>query len=105
MGILDDADAYVEFLTKNRLSTNQFLLLYLLYTEQMFKINKKLKFKSIGNIYKWSNEGIGWSENEIDDLISKDYVFGIKSRQVNGVVGKGMSVKVVDDNGQTHLPF
>jgi len=86
MGILDDADAYVEFLTKNRLSTNQFLLLYLLYTEQMFKINKKLKFKSIGNIYKWSNEGTGWSENEIDDLISKDYVFGIKSRQVNGVI-------------------
>ncbi len=41
MGILDDADAYVEFLTKNRLSTNQFLLLYLLYTEQMFKIKTK----------------------------------------------------------------
>ena len=40
MGILDDTDAYVEFLTKNRLSTNQFLLLYLLYTDKCLKLTK-----------------------------------------------------------------
>lgn len=79
MGILDDQNAYVDFLTKNKLSTNQFLLLYLLYTEQMIKSENSLKFKKVGNIYKWMTEGKGWSIGEIDDLIAKDYVFGIKS--------------------------
>lgn len=79
MGILDDVNAYVDFLTKNKLSTNQFLLLYLLYTEKFVKVDDKLKYKRIGNIYKWSSEGKGWSKEEIEDLINKDYVFGIKS--------------------------
>lgn len=86
MGILDDATTYVEFLTKNKISTNQFLLLYLLYTEQMHQNNDAVKYKKVGNIYKWLNEGLGWSEVEIDDLIKKDYIFGIKSKQSNGKV-------------------
>lgn len=81
MGILDDPNAYVDFLAKNKLSTNQFLLLYLLYTEQMIKADNRLKFKKIGNIYKWQVEGKGWTLEEIEDLINKDYVFGIKSVQ------------------------
>lgn len=79
MGILDDVNAYVDFLTKNKLSTNQFLLLYLLYTEKFVKVDDKLKYKRIGNIYKWSSEGKGWSKEEIQDLIDKEYVFGIKA--------------------------
>lgn len=79
MGILDNVDEYVDFLTKQKLSTNQFLLLYLLYTEKFVKVDDKLKYKRIGNIYKWSSEGKGWTKEEIEDLISKDYVFGIKS--------------------------
>lgn len=79
MGILDDVNAYVDFLTKNKISTNQFLLLYLLYTEKFVKVDDKLKYKRIGNIYKWSTEGKGWTKEEIQDLIDKDYVFGIKS--------------------------
>ena len=79
MGILDDVNAYVDFLTKNKLSTNQFLLLYLLYTEKFVKVDDKLKYKRIGNIYKWSSEGKGWTKEEIQDLIDKDYVFGIKA--------------------------
>lgn len=79
MGILDDVNEYVDFLTKHKLSTNQFLLLYLLYTEKFVKVDDKLKYKRIGNIYKWSSEGKGWTKEEIEDLINKDYVFGIKS--------------------------
>ena len=79
MGILDDVNAYVDFLTKNKISTNQFLLLYLLYTEKFVKVDDKLKYKRIGNIYKWASEGKGWTKEEIEDLIDKDYVFGIKS--------------------------
>jgi hypothetical protein len=45
-----------------------------------------LKYKTVGNIYKWSKEGKGWSEQEIEDLINKDYLFGIKSQQVNGTI-------------------
>ncbi len=83
MGILDDSNAYVEFLTKNKLSTNQFLLLYLLYTEKMSKVNNQLRFKKIGNIYKWSAEGTGWSEKEIEDLIKKDFVFAVKGKHID----------------------
>jgi len=93
--ILDDVNAYVDFLTKNKLSTNQFLLLYLLYTEQMRKTKDALMFKRIGNIYKWSEEGTGWSANEIDDLIKKDYVFGIKSKQVDGSLNYSIDQLIV----------
>jgi hypothetical protein len=83
MGILDDSNAYVDFLVKNKLSTNQFLLLYLLYTEKMLKVNNQLKFKKIGNIYKWSEEGTGWSEKDIEDLIKKDFIFGVKGKHID----------------------
>lgn len=95
MGILDDPNAYVDFLIKNKLSPNQFLLLYLLYTEQMHKSKDALMFKRIGNIYKWSEEGTGWSSNEIDDLIKKDYVFGIKSKQVDGSLNYSIDQLIV----------
>jgi hypothetical protein len=76
--LLDDPDYYVDFLCKNNLSTNQFLLLYLLYHEKMIKDpNGKLKYTIAGNIYKWLDKGKGWTEAEIEDLISKDYVVSV----------------------------
>jgi hypothetical protein len=84
--MIDDVNAYVDFMVKHKLSTNQFLLLMLLHTESYFKSHKGLKYKTVGNIYKWSKEGKGWSEQEIEDLINKDYLFGIKSQQVNGTI-------------------
>jgi hypothetical protein len=84
--MIDDVNAYVDFMVKHKLSTNQFLLLMLLHTESYFKSQKGLKYKTVGNIYKWSKEGKGWSEQEIEDLINKDYLFGIKSQQVNGTI-------------------
>ncbi len=85
--MIEDVNAYVDFMVKNKLSTNQFLLLYVLHCESMMmdKTDNKLKWKKIGNVYKWSQEGKGWTEKEIEDLIDKEYIFGIKSKQENGV--------------------
>jgi hypothetical protein len=79
MGILEDEKQYVDFLIKNELSTNQFLLLYLLYTERMYKLNNKLGFAQSGTIFKWISKGKNIiTASEIEDLIKMDYVFGIK---------------------------
>jgi len=84
--MIDNLNAYVDFMVKHKLSTNQFLLLMLLHTESYFKSQYGLKYKTVGNIYKWSKEGNGWTENEIEDLIAKEYIFGIKSKQSNGTI-------------------
>lgn len=75
--LLDDPVNYVDFLCKNKLKPNQFLLLYLLYTDKMVKSGSTLKFTKGGLIYKWSNEGAGWTKEEIKDLVNKDYVISL----------------------------
>jgi hypothetical protein len=75
--LLDDPENYINFLCKNKLKTNQFLLLYLLYTEKMVKQGVSLKFTKGGLIYKWSNEGAGWTKDEIRDLVTKEYVISL----------------------------
>jgi hypothetical protein len=99
MNILQNSDDYVAFLIKHKLSTNQFLLLHLLNSESMFKSNDKLRFKTIGNIYKWSAaaktlKGAGWSETEIQDLIDKEYLWGMKS--VQKIDGKDVLTYSID---------
>jgi hypothetical protein len=74
MDILQNVNGYVGFLIEHKLTTNQFLLLYLLYTESMAKDEKgKLRYTTAGNIYKWHEESTGWTEGEIKDLIAKDF--------------------------------
>lgn len=98
--MIEDVSSRVEFYIKHKLSTNQFLLLELLHTEQYFKSNQGLKYKTIGNIYKWSKagqdglKGAGWTAEEVEDLIAKEYVFGIKSKQkdLNGKEIYGYSI-------------
>lgn len=75
--LLDDPENYVDFLCKNKLKPSQFLLLYLLYTEKMVKDGTNLRFTKGGLIYKWSNEGAGWTKDEIKDLVTKDYVISL----------------------------
>lgn len=75
--LLDNPENYIDFLCKNKLKTNQFLLLYLLYTEKMVKHGSTLKFTRGGLIYKWSNEGAGWTKDEIRDLVNKEYVISL----------------------------
>lgn len=76
MGILENEKEYVDFLVKNKLSTNQFLLLYLLYTERMCKSQGKTTYTKVGNIYKWIAEGKAWNHEEVEELIKLNYVIG-----------------------------
>ena len=70
---------YVDFLVKNKISCNQFLLLYLLYTEKMYKIQNKVTYTQTSLLYKWINEGkFIISISEIEDLIKSEYIFAIK---------------------------
>lgn len=76
--MIENVNVYTDFLVKNKLSTNQFYLLLLLYQEGMYQSDDGLKYKTVGNIYKWTKEGKGWSIKEIEELIEKDFIFGIK---------------------------
>lgn len=77
--MIENTKEYVDFLIKNKLSCNQFLLLHLLYTERMYKIQNKVTYTQASSLYKWISEGKHTiSVVEIDDLIKLEYVFGIK---------------------------
>ena len=75
--LLDEPENYVDFLCKNKIRPNQFLLLYLLYTEKMVKEGSSLRFTKGGLIYKWSHEGAGWTKEEVKDLVDKEYVISL----------------------------
>lgn len=84
--MIENVNAYTDFLVKYKLTTNQFYLLLLLYQETMFEDKGGLKYKKYGNIYKWTSEGQGWNSAEIEDLIKKDYVFGIKPYKIDQLI-------------------
>jgi hypothetical protein len=85
MDILQNSVDYVNFLIKHKLSTNQFLLLHLLNSEKLIKKKSGTVGFAIGTcIYKWQSNGLGWSQNEIEDLIKKEYVVAFKKHYGEG---------------------
>jgi hypothetical protein len=79
MNIIANVTDYVKFLIKHKLSTNQWLMLYLLYTEKMVKNKQgKVTYDIAGNVYRWQDKGKGWTQAEIQDLVSKDYIIAFK---------------------------
>ena len=85
MNILNNVTDYTEFLIKNKITTNQFLLLYLLYTEKMVKDKTgRIGYTQGTCIYKWQAKGSGWNQSEIEDLVSKDYIIAFKKKYLNG---------------------
>ena len=100
MNILDDSTAYTDFMIRHRLTTNQFYLLYLLYTERMIKDKEsgKLGYDKFSNIYKWLNasntiKGAGWIKSEIQDLIDKEYVIALSQETTeNGKLKENYSI-------------
>ena len=79
MNIVANVTDYVKFLIKHKLSTNQWLMLYLLYTEKMVKNKQgKVTYDIAGNVYRWQDKGKGWTQAEIQDLVSKDYIIAFK---------------------------
>lgn len=68
-------DRYVHILTELKMSANQFLLCYLLYTDSKDYEGKYIKKgKGMANLYKYSTRGIPWSSEEIEDLVEKGYL-------------------------------
>lgn len=79
MNILLNCVDYTEFLIKHKLTPNQFLLLYLLYTERLVKSKTGSVGYAMGTcLYKWQDKGSGWSQHEIEDLVKKDYMIAFK---------------------------
>lgn len=94
MNILSNVTDYTEFLIKHKLSTNQFLLLYLLYTEKMVKTKTgKVSYSEGTCLYKWQAKGKGWSQPEIEDLVDKEYLVAFtKSYSVQGSTLTGYAI-------------
>lgn len=68
-------DRYVHVLTELKISANQFLLCYLLYTDQTDIEGKYVKKGSgMANVYKYSTRAIPWSPEEVEDLVEKGYL-------------------------------
>lgn len=96
MNILSNVTDYTEFLIKHKLSTNQFLLLYLLYTEKMVKTKTgKVSYSEGTCLYKWQAKGKGWSQPEIEDLVDKDYL--VAFTKPYSVQGNTLTGYAIDD--------
>jgi hypothetical protein len=79
-----DINDYVNCLNQMKITANQFLLCYLLYSDQKVEIapNKYGYIKKgtgMANLYKYASQNTKWTKEEIQDLIDKNY---IKNRNI-----------------------
>ena len=91
--MIEDVNHYVNFLTRNKISANQFLLCFLLYSDEKVKIGSKEVYPSqrlieeqninapIANLFKYIHS-VGITEDEINDLVEKGLIEN-KNRVVN----------------------
>jgi hypothetical protein len=75
-----DINEYVHCLNRLKITANQFLLCYLLFTDQKVEIspNKYAYVKKgtgMANLYKYASQNTKWTKEEIDDLVAKGYLF------------------------------
>lgn len=59
-----NTEEYINFLIKHDITANQFLLAYLLNMENGAVV-----------LYKYMEEGQGWTMEEVDDLVAKGFIF------------------------------
>jgi hypothetical protein len=83
-----DINEYVECLNRLKITANQFLLCYLLFTDQKVEVspNKYAYIKKgtgMANLYKYASQNTKWTSEEIQDLVSKNY---IKDKNVAGSI-------------------
>ncbi len=83
MGILDKPATYVNFLIEQKITTNQYLLLYLLFTEKMEKEGEELTWPDTGLISQWQEHGPGWIIEDIEDLIEKEFLINISDNIIS----------------------
>lgn len=67
-------DRYIHILSELKISANQFLLCYLLYTDQKVEGEYVRKGKAMANLYKYSIQAIPWTKEEVEDLVEKGYL-------------------------------
>lgn len=72
-----DINEYVDCLNRLKITSNQFLLCYLLFTDQKVETshNKYAYVKKgtgMANLYKYASQNKPWTVDEITDLIDKD---------------------------------
>lgn len=69
-----DLNQYVHVLTELKITANQFLLCYLLYTDEKTDGKYEKKGKSIANLYKYATISAPWTKSEVRDLVDKGYL-------------------------------
>ncbi len=75
-----DVDQYVHTLCEMNMTANQFLLCYLLYTDEKIDgkfVRKTTKENRMANLYKYASSNkakIAWTKEEVQDLVDKGYV-------------------------------
>jgi hypothetical protein len=73
-----DIDSYVKTLESLKITANQFLLCYLLYTDKKVQEGDKefyaFQGQAIANLYRYATKVKTWTTEEIQDLIDKKYL-------------------------------
>lgn len=71
-------NTYVNTLKELKITANQFLLCYLLLTDQKVETTQGMKYvprgNGIANLYKYASTVKNWTREEIDDLVIKGYM-------------------------------
>src|SRR5690625_2435425 len=69
-----DVDEYVHTMTELGINSHQFLLCYLLYTDQKLNGSYPSTGKEIANLYKYATKACKWDRKDVDLLIEKGYL-------------------------------
>lgn len=84
--MFEDAGKLVDICVKLDITANQFLLCYLLYTDEKVDGVYPSKGRPIANLYKYSsNEESKWTREEVEDLIEKEYLSHKPNKQTSSI--------------------
>lgn len=106
--MLQNVDSYIATLEKLKISANQYLLCYLLYTDEKIKSGDKYiysKTKPIANIYRYASNVKPWTDAEMKDLIEKGYLIDKNRTSETSPDFLEVTPKFIDEVfcGETHF--
>lgn len=92
--MFEDASKLVDICVKLGITANQFLLCYLLYTDEKVDGIYPSKGRPIANLYKYSsNEESKWTREEVEDLVEKGYLTHKTNRQTSSIYPDDLEVQ------------
>ena len=92
--MFEDASKLVNSCVKLGITANQFLLCYLLYTDEKVDGIYPSKGRPIANLYKYSsNEESKWTREEVEDLVEKGYLTHKTNRQTSSIYPDDLEVQ------------